>query len=129
MDHLVPRWDVKRWRDFLASLPLAGTRQREGGRFSCINKQIISHPVIHIIINTSSFGHLFQPKLSSRIQPFSFSFLQEALLYVGNIHEKSFTGPRCNQQFQSSDFDSAPKLSTLPWSSGVSLSQRWYSMP
>ena len=30
---------------FLASLPLAGTRQREGGGFSCINKRIISHPV------------------------------------------------------------------------------------
>ena len=30
---------------FLASLPLAGTGQREGGGFSCINKRIISHPV------------------------------------------------------------------------------------
>ena len=30
---------------FLASLPLAGARQREGGGFSCINKRIISHPV------------------------------------------------------------------------------------
>ena len=31
---------------FLASLPLAGTRQREGGGFSCINKRIISYPVM-----------------------------------------------------------------------------------
>ena len=32
---------------FLASLPHAGIGQREGGGFSCINKQIISHdPVI-----------------------------------------------------------------------------------
>ena len=30
---------------FLASLPLAGTGQRERGGFSCINKQIISQPV------------------------------------------------------------------------------------
>ena len=30
---------------FLASLPLAGTGQREGGGFSCINKRISSHPV------------------------------------------------------------------------------------
>ena len=30
---------------FLASLPFAGTGQREGGGFSCINKRIISHPV------------------------------------------------------------------------------------
>ena len=30
---------------FFASLPLAGTGQRERGRFSCINKRIISHPV------------------------------------------------------------------------------------
>ena len=30
---------------FLASLPLAGTGQREGGRFSCINKRISSHPI------------------------------------------------------------------------------------
>ena len=30
---------------FLASLLLAGTGQREGGGFSCINKRIISHPV------------------------------------------------------------------------------------
>ena len=29
---------------FLTSLPLAGTGQREGGGFSCMNKQIISHP-------------------------------------------------------------------------------------
>ena len=27
---------------FLASFPLAGTGQKEGGGFSCINKQIIS---------------------------------------------------------------------------------------
>ena len=33
---------------FLASLPLAGTGQREGGGFSCTNKRIISHPVIYI---------------------------------------------------------------------------------
>ena len=32
---------------FLASLPLAGTGQREGGGFSCINKRIISHPCIY----------------------------------------------------------------------------------
>ena len=31
---------------FLTSLPLASTGQREGGRLSCINKRIISHPVI-----------------------------------------------------------------------------------
>ena len=31
---------------FFASLPLAGTGQREGGGFSCINKRIISHPVM-----------------------------------------------------------------------------------
>ena len=30
---------------FLASLPRAGTGQREGGEFSCINKQINSHLV------------------------------------------------------------------------------------
>ena len=30
---------------FLASLPLSGTWQGEGGRFSCINKRIISHHV------------------------------------------------------------------------------------
>ena len=30
---------------FLASVPLAGSGQREGGGFSCINKRIISHPV------------------------------------------------------------------------------------
>ena len=30
---------------FIASLPLAGTGQREGGGFSCINKRIISHPI------------------------------------------------------------------------------------
>ena len=30
---------------FLASLPVAGTGQREGGGFSCITKRIISHPV------------------------------------------------------------------------------------
>ena len=34
---------------FLASLPLASTRQREGGRFSCINKRIISHPVKYFL--------------------------------------------------------------------------------
>ena len=34
---------------FLASLPLAGTGQREGGGFSCINKRIISHPVTLIL--------------------------------------------------------------------------------
>ena len=34
---------------FLASLPLASTRQREGGRFSRINKRIISHPVKYFL--------------------------------------------------------------------------------
>ena len=42
----VPRLDVKR---FLTSLPLAGPGQREGGGFSCINKRIISHPVMCIL--------------------------------------------------------------------------------
>ena len=35
---------------FLASLPLAGTGQREGGEFSCINKRINSHPVSAIAL-------------------------------------------------------------------------------
>ena len=46
---------------FLASLPLAGTGQREGGGFSCINKRIISYPVTaptEIIEHSSSdYGH------------------------------------------------------------------------
>ena len=44
---------------FLASLPLAGTGQREGGGFSCINKQIISHPVI-IIFRGCAYKTLIQ---------------------------------------------------------------------
>ena len=71
---------------FLASLPLAWTRQREGGGFSCINKRIISHPVTVRIwwisyrkwtngpnslhwpvrpVNPFSVGHLLYPHCTS----------------------------------------------------------------
>ena len=36
--------EAMEWLRFFASLPLAGTMQREGGGFSCINKRIITHP-------------------------------------------------------------------------------------
>ena len=39
--------EVMEGLSFLTSLPLAGTGQREGGGFCCINKWITSHPVMY----------------------------------------------------------------------------------
>ena len=44
---------------FLASLPLAGTGQREGGGFSCINKRINSHPVTDLPSRTNPLFESF----------------------------------------------------------------------